>query len=452
MRIKSIMGHTIIILAILLTAGCSALPDALKSDRQIAQELADCKITNDPEFGAGLFLVGIGGKDEYVDLIVGGSTKEQLIAERDKECALASQATDEREAGTSASYGMPVATLTQDPMSPPTPIPTPTITPFPTPRPTPTPTPTPAPTPTPIPVSLLSAVIEYDPAQTKRERGIDCGQGSIAQLKITPIPILPIADAAGNIFAVVEVRTSWLCNTTGFGGGIRSELVLKPEAEYGNWTGYVAEWRTPEGVTVGTATGPGFVLELQHYRQPEYLSDGPLAVYLYDGETANLAPTPLPVSQPTLDETEVTFRYDPADYIRPRGQTGGETKTVDLRDQNLTISDVNGNRWQVAEIDAYADCISRYQIGGGCSTQGKVYRVELINNTRSHPDFTEYQMTMVSENGDALTIQWDPESARRQSSVFSWDVIGEASFIIRTSNTSEQVWTVEIFDAYQRER
>lgn len=434
MRIKIALAHTIIIpLAILLTAGCSVLPDSLKSDRQIAGQLVDCQIRNDPEFGAGLFLLG--GKDEYVDLLSAGATKEELIAERDRECALASPTPQATEASTPSAIGFPVSTLTPEP------TPTPTVTPF------PTSTPTPVPTPTPIPVSLLSAVIEYDPAQTKRERGIDCGQGSISQLKITSIPARPaIADAAGNIFAVVAVRTSWVCRS-----GIRSELVLEPEAESGNWTGYTAEWRTPEGVIVGNASGPQFALELWQHAQPEYLSDGPLAVYLYDGETANLAPTPVPVSKPTPDETEVTFRYDPADYVRPRGQTGVETKTVDIRDQNLTISDVNGNRWQVAEINAYRTCITRYNFSSSCKTWGKGYRVKLINNTRSYPNFTEYRMTMVAENEEMLTSQWNPESARGQSSEYSWNIIGEAYFGVRTTDTSEKVWTVEIFDAYQRE-
>lgn len=379
----------------------------------------------------------LGGKDEYVDLLSEGATKEELIAERDRECALASPTPQATEASTPSAIGFPVSTLTPEP------TPSPTVTPFPTSTPTPVPTPT--------PVSLLSAVIEYDPAQTKRERGIvpNCGQNQrdTTELKITPIQSLPaIADAEGNIFAVVAVLTKRLCD-----GAIRSELALDPQAEYGNWAGYVAEWRTPEGVIVGNAYGPQFALDIWRHSQPEYLSDGPLVVYLYDGETADLAPTPVPVSKPTPDETEITFRYDPADYVRPRGQTGGETKTIDLRDQNLMISDVNGNRWQIAEIKAYRDCIARFSIGGGCKADGKVYVVRLINNTRSQPDFTEYQMTMVSENGEMLSVQWNPESARSQTSEYSFDVMGVASFIIITDNMSEQAWTVEIFDAYQRE-
>ncbi len=65
--------------------GCSALPDDAKTDRMIAEELYECQLENDPNFGTGAMLLGA-SKSAILTLYVDFSTRDQLIAERDKEC------------------------------------------------------------------------------------------------------------------------------------------------------------------------------------------------------------------------------------------------------------------------------------------------------------------------------------------------------------------------------
>ena len=52
----------------------------------IAEELYECQIKNDPDFAAGAMLLA-GSKSELLTLYVDFSTREQMIEERDRECA-----------------------------------------------------------------------------------------------------------------------------------------------------------------------------------------------------------------------------------------------------------------------------------------------------------------------------------------------------------------------------
>ena len=80
LRISLLLWMTAIALASIVA--CSALPDSVKSERQIANEIVECQL----EQGGGLGITFMGGKDSVADLYAQSATKEQLIQERDKEC------------------------------------------------------------------------------------------------------------------------------------------------------------------------------------------------------------------------------------------------------------------------------------------------------------------------------------------------------------------------------
>ncbi len=381
----------------------------------------------------------MGGRDDVAALMEQTMTKEQIIAERDAECSRAEAAKTQEAAR----------------LNPPTELP-PTHTPYIPPPPThapyiPPPTPTLAPTPTPIPPELLSIAVEYDPTQTQRERStpVSCAKSpnTTRELKITRLESpQQIADAQRNIFVVTTILTREMCS-----GQVRSEVVLEAQGDAaGDWTGYLAEWRTLDGVTVGHSSGPDFGLTLGAGQEPDYLRNRPLMVYMYDASMAELAPTPLPVNTPTPDETEIIFRYNPADYIRPRGQTEEYPKTLDLREQNIIISDVNGNRWQVAEVSIDRSCV-KYIRRNSCSGWYSWHEILLSNNTRSWPDFTEYQARWEAEDGTTHVFTWK----LRECGYFGNLPIhcgqqGKAQFFYLHPDTIERSWTVEIFDSYRR--
>ena len=70
-------------LAVIL-ASCSSLPAQVKTDRQIAKEIVDCMLRADPEAGVGIAFMG--GKDSVAETMEQSATREQLVAERNKEC------------------------------------------------------------------------------------------------------------------------------------------------------------------------------------------------------------------------------------------------------------------------------------------------------------------------------------------------------------------------------
>ena len=69
-------------LLVLAAVACSALPDSVKSERQIATEAVECLQAGYEGFVVDL----LGGKDALIAEAVRESTKEQLIRERDQVC------------------------------------------------------------------------------------------------------------------------------------------------------------------------------------------------------------------------------------------------------------------------------------------------------------------------------------------------------------------------------
>ena len=67
---------------VVLLMACSGLPNQAKTDRQIAEEMVECMLEN----GDGLVISFMGGKDAAAEMAEQSSTREQLIAARDKEC------------------------------------------------------------------------------------------------------------------------------------------------------------------------------------------------------------------------------------------------------------------------------------------------------------------------------------------------------------------------------
>ena len=75
--------RVLILIAILVcSAGCSALPDQTKTDRQMADEIVECMM----EKGDGFGIAFMGGKDGVAEFLEQSSTRQQLITAREEEC------------------------------------------------------------------------------------------------------------------------------------------------------------------------------------------------------------------------------------------------------------------------------------------------------------------------------------------------------------------------------
>ena len=447
---------TAIIAGLILTAtACSILPDSGKSTYAIAQEATECQLEHDPNKGLGMGFIG--GKNAYAQTLEQTMTRDQVITLRDKECSkiqtgqptttpyqLPWNATPYR-IGPTKSYNQPQTLMRNTPQAK---LPRQEGTPLPTVH---------LATSTPVPPAPPSTTLTYNPTQTKRERQspVDCKKepDGFQELKITPLnPKAEISDAKGNTFIMTAIRT-W---TRACRDGTGADLVLKPryknQKPVGDWTGYQAEWRTLQGITVGYANPPQFTIELTREREPEDLKTQPLELILYDTTITELVPTQMPINTPTHDETETKFRYDPAQAVRPRGQTGEYPKTLDIKEQNTIISDAVGNRWKITNVHINNHCLKTQRYNrDNCLQHGLLHTIELVNTTRSKPDFVEYQARWKAEDGTSGLFSWQPGECL---SGYRWSrgcgQQGKAYFYYKQPDTTQRIWRVEIYDNYRR--
>ena len=155
----------------------------------------------------------------------------------------------------------------------------------------------------------------------------------------------------------------------------------------------------------------------------------------------------LPMPKVEAAEKDVTLEIRPHEWeegqyreVRSRGIIWREYDrwSGNLKETTLTVTDVNGAKWQVAEVRTTEEI-------GRTSGQEKDktrYTVKLVNQTRATADFTGYQIAIMLPDGTTTgTGNW--EKGKNGGSLEETYITGEAP------KTEAPAIIIRIWDTYE---
>ena len=410
-----------------------AAPTSIKSEEQIAREIVDCMIENDPE--QRLAILAMGGKDAMAEYTRQLGTKRELAEERDRVCATAHQDdTPQRTSTTQPNQPTPYIVRAQ-PMQPvPTSAPSAITWPSNPPRTAPR-----------LPKHPNSLTIHYDGSATINNRQVpqnqrNCSGGSSPVTRWSKTIELPpgrhiISDADGEPavltkldFAQIHPGRRYSDHDCPDDQYTATATFTSPQtAREPNLVGYTAEWRDAQGNLIGTDEAhDGISLALEHDQKPEDLYNAPATFHIYDSYAPNTKPAD--PEQPPAPHT-LTYQTDPGHwpvqyqrreiFASSRWHETGK-HSPDYTGEAIQIADANGNIWTLSQI------FIAEKFGHNKGYDQIDYTILLTNDTKAVADFTGYQLTITTTDGKTATSHWDPlehqlplESAQFQTNIYT---------------------------------
>lgn len=411
-----------------LLAGCAVprqAPSAMKSDEQLAREIVDCMLENDPD--SRLVIIAMGGKDAMAEYVRQVGTQRELAAERDRYCSPAYSPTPiptNPNPWLRPAYSDPtVPSNSTVPIVPPT-VATDTITA--TIPPKPSPTPYPRPTPPAWATNYLS--FPYDASSTINNRQVpqnqpNCSGGSKpitrwSRTLTTSTPDTFLLDADGHLIQLTQLNFALRHPGRGYlqsdcpDNQFTAEAVFQvPGAPYEpNLIGYVAEWHDSDGNLIGSDQAhDGVSLTLRPDQKPQDVYDRPAVFTIYD----SLSPTrqPHPTPQRKGGPFTLTLHTDPTawppenrgtQFYGPQSWREATRQSPDLTTKNHYVFDASGNLWTLSKIYVTE---RTYYYGGSNQVE---YIIRLTNDSRAVADFTGYGVSITTTDGMTNSSHWDP--------------------------------------------
>lgn len=424
------------ILAIALSTLVSACavpheaPSTLKSEEQIARQIVDCMIENDPDSRPAI--MAIGGKAAMAEYVRQVATRPELVAERDRFCSPSYSHTP---TPTYAPHARTLAQQLADTKVTPNPPRIAAVLTAPNRAPNATPpgvhlqTHAISPAKTAGPTEVTSSLTyRYDASHTINNRQVpknqsNCSGGSSALTrwsKTVPTsgPDNLLIDADGNLVQLVQLDFAQThpgrrysqsdCpddQHTATATFQTKGLTLQP-----NLVGYIAEWRDQNGNLIGSDQAhDGISLTLRPDQKPEDLYDSPAAFSIYDSyspdhqikptKTTNIGPFALTYE---TDPTQWPAQYQRREIFASSRWHETGRQSPDLTNESIQIADAHGNRWTLSHIHVTE------KLGHNKGYDQVEYHIALSNDSRAAADFTGYEVSITTQNGASSSAHWDP--------------------------------------------